>query len=106
MTRILFVLAVAACGSSSTTPSQPAPPPPPAEGGGEGSAPASGECITTGCSGTICAKPGNDMMTTCEMKPEYQCYQGAECKVQETGECGWTMDDKLTACLASPPPLQ
>lgn len=106
MTRLLFVLAVAACGSSSTTPSQPAPPPPAeGEGGGEGSAPATGECVKSGCSGTVCTTPGNEMMTTCEMKPEYACYRDAECKVQENGECGWTMDDKLTACLASPPPL-
>lgn len=62
--------------------------------------------MTTGCSGTICAEPGNDQMTTCEMKPEYACYQGAECKVQADGKCGWTMDDRLKGCLASPPPLQ
>lgn len=96
ITAILFALA--ACGSPakpSTDPSKPPPPPPGAQG-----------CIVTGCSGSICANPGYDVVTTCEMKPEYQCYQGAECKAQANGECGWTMDERLEQCLASPPPLQ
>ncbi len=100
MRQLLLVLLVACGSSSSPPPADPTTPPPP-----PGALPA-GECITTGCSGTICAKPGNDMMTTCEMKAEYQCYQGAECKVQSSGECGWTMDDRLQRCLSSPPPLQ
>ena len=63
------------------------------------------DCVATGCSCTVCAETTKDVVTTCEMKPEYQCYQGAECKVQPSGECGWTMDDRLTRCLASPPPM-
>lgn len=102
MRYVIFACLLACSSSSPPPPSGPATPPDPgAPPGG-----ASGECITTGCSGTICAKPGYDVMTTCEMKPEYQCYQGAECKVQASGECGWTMDDRLQRCLASPPPLQ
>jgi hypothetical protein len=100
--RLPILALLVACGSSTPPPPAEPAPPPPSPGGG---AP-TGECITTGCSGTICAKPGYDVMTTCEMKAEYQCYQGAECKVQPSGECGWTMDDRLQRCLASPPPLQ
>jgi hypothetical protein len=100
--RYVLFACLLACGSKSTPPpSEPAPTPAPDTSGG-----AAGECITTGCSGTLCVKPGFDMVTTCEMKPEYQCYQGAECKVQPSGECGWTMDERMQKCLASPPPLQ
>jgi hypothetical protein len=64
-----------------------------------------GACIKTGCSGTVCAEPGNDVVTTCEMKPEYACYQKATCEKQPSGSCGWTETPELAACLASPPPL-
>jgi len=104
MRYVIFACLLACSSSSPPPPSGPATQPPPNPGSQAGGA--AGECITTGCSGTICAKPGYDVVTTCEMKPEYQCYQGAECKVQSTGECGWTMDDRLQRCLASPPPLQ
>ena len=60
-------------------------------------------CIKTGCSGTVCAEPGNDTMTTCEFKPEYACYQSATCERQADGKCGWTQNDALTSCLANPP---
>jgi hypothetical protein len=101
--RYLIFACLLACGSKSTAPTEPATPttPPPPEPGA-----VAAECTVTGCSGSICAKPGYDVVTTCEMKPEYQCYAGAECKVQASGECGWTMDDRLQRCLASPPPLQ
>jgi hypothetical protein len=102
--RYVIFACLLACGSKSAPPpAEPATPPPADPSQSDGAA---GSCITTGCSGTICAKPGYDMVTTCEMKPEYQCYQGAECKVQASGECGWTMDDRMQKCLASPPPLQ
>lgn len=66
---------------------------------------AASDCITTGCSGTICAAPGKDVMTTCEMKAEYACYQTAVCARQAGGECGWTQTPELAACIANPPPL-
>lgn len=55
-------------------------------------------CRPTGCSGQICA--GEDVMTTCEWKPEYECYQSAVCSNAPNGECGWVMDDALRQCLA------
>lgn len=101
---LAIVLGLAACGGKST----------PAAGGGDtggGSAtpppsdPAQLSCIKTGCSGTVCTEAGNEVMTTCEFKPEYACYQKATCERQANGSCGWTQTDELQACLASPPPM-
>jgi hypothetical protein len=99
MTRaIAIAILLAACGSKSN----PAPPDPDP---GSGSAPAGGECVKGGCSGTICTEPGNDMVTTCEYKAEYACYETASCARQADGACGWTQSAELTACLANPPPM-
>jgi hypothetical protein len=68
--------------------------------------PVTSDCIKTGCSGTICAEPGKEVITTCEMKPEYACYANANCARQADGHCGWLQTTGLTKCLASPPPLQ
>jgi eight-cysteine-cluster-containing protein len=55
------------------------------------------ECKVTGCSGQICAD--EDVVTTCEYKPEYACYKTAKCERQEDGKCGWTPSEDLVACL-------
>ncbi|MEZ4359468.1 MAG: hypothetical protein R3B48_04755 [Kofleriaceae bacterium] len=67
-----------------------APPPPP---------PAAAACIRTGCSGSICTEPGNDVMTTCQMLPQYECYATAKCERQANGACGFTSTPALTQCL-------
>jgi hypothetical protein len=72
----------------------------PATGGG-----AAGACIKTGCSGTVCAEPGKDVVTTCEFRPEYACYNDAKCERQADGACGWTQTPALAACLANPPKM-
>jgi hypothetical protein len=91
----------AACGSKQ-------PPPDEHAGGGSGSSDGSGDgsdtepaCVKGGCSGTVCAEEGNDMMTTCEFKPEYACYQTATCERQDDGACGWTQTSELTDCLGA-----
>jgi hypothetical protein len=102
-TTLALLFALAACGSKS---------PPPTTGGGTaagtgdgtGDPAQSGACIKTGCSGTVCTEAGNDVVTTCEFKPEYACYQQATCEPQPDGKCGWTQTDALKACLANPPP--
>lgn len=102
MKRLALIALLIACGSKSSDPAGPASSgsaSEPATGGGGGA------CVRSGCSGTVCTEPGNDMMTTCEMKPAYACYRDAECKVQAHGKCGWTTDDRLDKCLAAPPPL-
>jgi hypothetical protein len=64
-----------------------------------------GDCVATGCNGTLCSDTPNDVVTTCEIKPEYACYRDAVCERQASGACGWTQTAELTACLAHPPAL-
>jgi hypothetical protein len=61
--------------------------------------PDAGACIRTGCSGQICAD--GEMITTCEWRPEYDCYRAASCERQADGACGWTDTPELAACLDS-----
>ena len=48
-----------------------------------------GGCMVTGCSGQVCAD--GDVITTCEYKSEYACYEQAVCERQGDGKCGWTL---------------
>ena len=57
-------------------------------------------CIKTGCSGQICAD--HEVITTCEYRPEYECYKKATCERQANGDCGFTKTKELTHCLAKP----
>jgi len=58
-------------------------------------------CFVGGCSGHVCSdQPG--VITTCEAIPGSECYQDANCERQSDGECGWTMDEELLACLPEP----
>lgn len=59
-------------------------------------------CYVGGCASQVCSDR-EGVITTCEYRPEYQCYESAECKLQPSGECGWTQTQALTACLSSPP---
>jgi Domain of unknown function (DUF6748) len=55
-------------------------------------------CIKTGCSAQICS---DEMVTsTCEWRPEYECYKKAICERQANGNCGFTKTPELTNCLA------
>ncbi|MDP2647959.1 MAG: PQQ-dependent sugar dehydrogenase [Candidatus Yanofskybacteria bacterium] len=54
-------------------------------------------CRVTGCSGQICSD--REVITTCEYKDEYACYQNATCERQSNGQCGWTVTNWLNACL-------
>lgn len=55
-------------------------------------------CFKTGCSNQVCSD--HTVVTTCEFRPEYECYQKAECKRQQDGNCGFTKTRELTECLA------
>jgi hypothetical protein len=90
---IITLALAAACGSKSPTPTPPGPP-------------SVAPCVAGGCSGTVCEEEGTGTITTCEMRPEYACYRDASCERQPDGACGWTPSEALTACLASPPPLE
>ncbi len=59
-------------------------------------------CFTGGCSRQLCGdRRILEVMTTCEWREEYACYQTAVCERQADRECGWTMTDQLVACLAT-----
>lgn len=55
-------------------------------------------CFKGGCSGQLCTD-STDMVSTCEWRDEYACYQSATCEQQPSGKCGWTMTDTLNQCL-------
>lgn len=55
-------------------------------------------CIISGCSAHICAS--EEMVSTCEYREEYICYEKAICEKQADDTCGWTMTDTLEACVA------
>ena len=54
-------------------------------------------CLITGCSKQICSD--QEILTTCEYKPEYACYRAAKCERQQNGLCGWTQDEALVQCI-------
>lgn len=57
-------------------------------------------CKVSGCSATICQNEGDEeMMTTCEWRQEYACYEHATCEKQRDGSCGWTPTEQLDACI-------
>jgi len=58
-------------------------------------------CAVAGCSAQLCvpAEQAEEIVTTCEFRPEYACYRDATCEVQADGACGWTMTENLARCL-------
>jgi eight-cysteine-cluster-containing protein len=114
---LLVVALVMGC-SARPSPTEPSPVdlPPPASADDEPADPSAmpppGEsstdepCAKAGCSGIVCveAERAKSIVTTCEYRPEYACYQAAACEPQANGECGWTQTPELAACLAHPPP--
>lgn len=59
---------------------------------------ASGGCYIGGCSQEICSDQ-QDAVSTCIYKPEFACYKGESCGRQANGQCGWTPNVGLSACL-------
>jgi Domain of unknown function (DUF6748) len=58
-------------------------------------------CMRSGCSNQVCSD--EPVMTTCEWRAEYACYQKARCERQADGKCGFTQTPELAACLKNPP---
>ncbi len=56
-------------------------------------------CQVAGCSSQVCANTPN-VITTCEARPEYLCYQRENCEIQAQGHCGWTETPQYLQCLA------
>lgn len=61
-------------------------------------------CFIGGCSSQICSDQ-SDVVSSCEYRSEYSCYQKATCERQVSGECGWTKTTELESCLLNPPAL-
>lgn len=66
------------------------------------SKPSTGACATGGCSGEICAEASEvaSIVTTCEFKDEYACFQYTKCERQANGVCGWTINQPYSQCLS------
>ena len=58
------------------------------------------KCVMGGCSGELCVEEGDDVLSPCVWRNEFECYREATCKEQFFGKCGWVMDLKLRQCLA------
>jgi len=54
-------------------------------------------CFKTGCSRQVCSD--EEVVTTCEYRPEYDCYKTAKCERQANGKCGFTDTPELRRCL-------
>lgn len=54
-------------------------------------------CFKSGCSNHVCVD--ENVITTCEWRPEYACYQKARCERQADGKCGFTKTPELIDCL-------
>jgi hypothetical protein len=59
---------------------------------------ATGGCFIGGCSSQICSDV-SDVVSTCEYRTDYVCYQSGRCERQAGGECGWTQTPELLQCL-------
>ncbi|HEY5945444.1 MAG TPA: DUF6748 domain-containing protein [Kofleriaceae bacterium] len=57
-------------------------------------------CYVGGCSSQVCSDQ-EGVITTCEWRDEYACYQTATCERQPDGQCGWTPTPELDACLGN-----
>lgn len=59
-------------------------------------------CKVGGCSGQLCGEASfiDEIITTCEYKPEYECYKKyGKCEMQSNGKCGWTQTKELSECM-------
>jgi len=56
-------------------------------------------CVRAGCSDHLCVAEGAPVMSTCEWRDVYACYQQAACERQENGQCGFTPTHELVECL-------
>jgi eight-cysteine-cluster-containing protein len=58
------------------------------------------DCVTGGCSGTICqSRDSEPMITTCEWSPSYACYKEINCGCIN-GKCSWDRTEEFELCYA------
>lgn len=57
------------------------------------------DCVKAGCSSQLCvANEKSDIVTTCEYKDEYECYQKTSCGCVD-GLCNWKENNEFNDCL-------
>lgn len=59
---------------------------------------ADSDCAKAGCSGQVCTTTleAPNIVTTCEYRPEYDCYQASGCGCIK-GKCSW--DEEVESCV-------
>ena len=66
---------------------------------GVGECSSDSDCITGGCSGTVCqSKDAPPVFTTCVYLPEYDCYKDITCGCVD-GRCDWDKTDEFEKCV-------
>jgi len=60
---------------------------------------ATAECVKSGCSGQVCAKAGDQVITTCEILDWHSCLALTVCERQSDGSCGWTKNNEFIECM-------
>ena len=58
-------------------------------------------CVKAGCSGQLClpTEKAKEILTTCEIKPEYECLRLTQCSCIQ-GKCSWKESDEYEQCIA------
>lgn len=57
------------------------------------------DCTTGGCSSTICqSEQGEQMMSICDWREEYACYNSISCGCNE-GRCAWEKTPAFESCI-------
>ncbi|MEM4366932.1 MAG: eight-cysteine-cluster domain-containing protein [Candidatus Anstonellales archaeon] len=58
------------------------------------------DCAIGGCSGELCGLKGEEMVSTCIYKPEYDCLKYSSCTCI-SGKCQWKRTGEYLDCLSS-----
>jgi eight-cysteine-cluster-containing protein len=98
MTRLftaifMFALFLPGCPPRQPEPTKPGPiytePPPPPMAA----------CVRSGCSGEVCVEEGQEVLTACIFREEFECLQYTTCERQLNTKCDWTPTPAYLACL-------
>ncbi len=61
-----------------------------------------GKCVVAGCNMQFCVEQNEvmNLVSSCQYLRAYECYRQAVCeRNQQTGKCGWRVDNSLAVCL-------
>ena len=102
---IIFLLTIslflAACEVEDTPPDYQVPPTEDEIPPTEAECKTDNDCVTGGCSGTLCqSKDAEPLMTTCEWREEYACYKQTSCSCINE-KCQWKETQEFKTCLES-----